>query len=501
MSKFLAGALAFVLITAVIWVSVLWHWESTRHDMSVSDIAIYLAVLPLTCFALALALRWAWRGAGKRHAAAAAAQAAAAAAPAGGAAGSADAATDDARRHATTLLLGAWLCSAAGSSPEDLMDAAKAGEPRPALDAELRDDEGMPLMAARIPDLDTGELEEAAQPLVGAVVAQQSEWRGMAPGAQVWRALAALQAPLVSAVDAIQPWSDRFAPPEAAPGTHPNGPRPPVRLVRLLVGLPEAWHAFERGVAQAWITQLVAEHSKEVAPASFRTEIVATSGPELVLKADQLLQALARESRDDLLLLAACHSDLSEVAVAALDNARRLFTTSANPKGVMPGEAAAALLLAQPGWPPAPHDEAPFAHLHRPAVLRRDKSIEAPGKVSSDLVLHGCTQAFTASQIDAAQVKALVCDADQHTARSTELFGATLALLPELDPSEDMRVLGTVTGHTGAASTLAVIAAAAAQAMSLEAPCAAVSLADPFFRLALIARPDAPAAPASAATA
>ena len=498
MSKFLAGALAFVVITAVVWISVLWRWESTGHDMSVSDIVIYLAVLPLTCLALLLALRWAWRGAGKRHAAATTARAAAA--PVGGVAGGADAATDDARRHATTLLLGAWLRSAAGSSPEDLLDAAKAGEPRPALDTELRDDAGMPLMAGRIADIDTAELEDAARPLVAAVIAQQGgQWQGMEPGQQVWRALAALQAPLASAVEAIQPWSERFAPPAAAPGT--PAPRTPARLVHLLVALPEAWHAFERSVAQAWITQCVAEHSKEVAAASFRTEIVAASGPQLWLKADQLLQTLARESRDDLLLLAACHSDLSEAAVAALENARRLFTATANPKGVMPGEAAAALLLAQPGWPPAPHDDAPFAHLHRPAVLRRDKSIEAPGRVSSDLLQHGCAQAFTASQIDAAQVKALVCDADQHTARSTELFGATLALLPDLDPSEDMRVLGTVTGHTGAASTLAVIAAAAARAMSLEAPCAAVSLADPFFRLALIARPDAPATAAAAAAA
>ncbi len=497
MSKFFAGALAFVLITALIWISVLWHWERTRHEFSVADIVIYLGLLPLACFGLLLGLRWAWRGAGERHAAAAAARAAAA--PAGGAAASADAGAHDARRHATTLLLGAWLRSPAGDSPADLMDAAKAGEPRPALDAELRDNAGMPLMAGRIVDIDTHELEAAAQPLVAAVLAHQPQWQGMEAGAQVWRALAALHTPLARAVEAIAPWRDRFAPPApaAAAGATPAMPATP-RLVRLLVALPETWHAFERGLAQAWIAQLVAEHSKDVPAASFRIETLAASGPELWLAADQRLQANERESRDDLLLIAACHSDLSEAAIAALEQARRLFTAASHPKGVMPGEAAAALLLARPGWPPAPHDDAPFAHLHRPAVLRRDKSIEEPGKVSSELLQHGCTQAFAASRIEPTEVKALVCDADQHTARSTELFGATLALLPELDPTEDMRVLGTVSGHTGATSALMVIAAAAAQALSQDAPCAAISLADPFFRLALIARPGAPAAPVAA---
>mgnify|MGYP003576109956 CR=1 FL=1 len=72
MSKFIAGALLFLLITALLWTSVLWHWESTRHNMSVSDIVIYLGLLPLACFGLLLALRWAWHGAGERQAAAAA---------------------------------------------------------------------------------------------------------------------------------------------------------------------------------------------------------------------------------------------------------------------------------------------------------------------------------------------------------------------------------------------------------------------------------------------
>lgn len=491
MSKFIAGALLFLLITALLWTSVLWHWESTRHNMSVSDIVIYLGLLPLACFGLLLALRWAWRGAGERQAAAAAARASAV--PAGTAAAP-DGAGEEARRHATTLLLGAWLRSAAGDAAADLMDAAKAGEPRPSLDAELRDDNGMPLMAARIADLDTAELEEAAVLLVAATAAPQPEWQGMQPAAHVLRALTALQPPLTDAVLALQSWGGRFAPTDPQAPIPAGAARPPQRLVRMLVALPDTWQAFERGFAQLWIEQLVKEHSTEIPAQCFRIGTHTASGPELWLKADQLMQGLARESRDDAVLLAAAHSDLSDEAATALENAQRLFSAAARPKGVMPGEAATALLLALPGWPAPPHEERSPAHLHRPAVMRRDKSIEAAGKVSSELLLQACTQAFAASRLEAGDLKALVCDADQHTPRSTELFGTTLVLLPDLDPTEDMRVLGTVTGHTGAAGTLAVIAAAAEQARSLEAPCVALSLIDPFFRLAVVARPHAPEA-------
>ena len=91
---------------------------------------------------------------------------------------------------------------------------------------------------------------------------------------------------------------------------------------------------------------------------------------------------------------------------------------------------------------------------------------------------------------------ALVCDADQHTARGTELFGATLPLVPQLDASEDMRLLGTVTGHAGGVDALLVVAAAAQRAMADGKPCLAISLGDPFMRLALLARPPTPIAAA-----
>lgn len=103
MSSFIKGVALFVAITCAIWVAVLWRWEATSRDMNTPDIVVYLGLLPLTVFGLALLLRWAWRGAAQRQAASAAAAATASTGPGAAAAPSAD----EARRHATMQLLAA----------------------------------------------------------------------------------------------------------------------------------------------------------------------------------------------------------------------------------------------------------------------------------------------------------------------------------------------------------------------------------------------------------
>ena len=124
--------------------------------------------------------------------------------------------------------------------------------------------------------------------------------------------------------------------------------------------------------------------------------------------------------------------------------------------------------------------------------MRRDKSVDAPGRVSSEMVSQAMTQALAAARLGADAVAALACDADQHSARGAELFGAALALLADLDSVEDMRLLGTVTGAVGAVSALLVVACAAERARAGEKPCLAATLGDAFARLALVALPSPP---------
>jgi hypothetical protein len=489
-SNFFKGAALFVLISCGVWIAVLWRWEATAHDMNTRDIVVYLALLPLTVFALALMLRWAWQSAARRQAALAASVAAAAATgavasnPAGGR-------TDEERRHATVQLLGAFLVCAAGESASELQAAAQAGTPRPALDSEFTDDDGLPVLTARIKALDTsaaGELDVLLEAPLATARSKRPEWSELDPPEHVRRALSALEQPLLQAVGALAPWADRFQAP-------PNTPRgqEPAKHVRVLLGWPADWAAFEHELGLAFAAELIHANGDAAIPqACFVFTSLAGSGEALLAHADRLLQTMAREGHQEPLIVAACHSTLSDSAVQALERDSQLFVATKRPKGRMPGEAAAVLVLADAAWPLNPDADGPVPHLHRPAVHMRDKSVDAPGRVTSDVVSQAMTQALMAAWLGVEAVAAITCDADQHSARGGEFHGSAMSLGAELDTEQDMRVLGTVTGAIGAVSALLVVACAAERAQAIEKPCLAVTLSDAFARLALVALPGPP---------
>jgi hypothetical protein len=385
---------------------------------------------------------------------------------------------------------------AAGESAADVQAAAKEGAPRPVLDPELRDDAGLPVLTARIPGLDTAAFAAPLETPLAATRAKRPEWVELMPPEHVLRALGALQAPLAQAVAAMAPWAARFEP-------TPDAPRGQAaeRRVRVLLGWPADWSAFEQELGLAFATALIESGGGAPIPAAcFVLTAHAGSGEDLLTHADRLLQTMAREGHDEPLIVAACHSAIGAAAIEALERDGLLFDSQKRPKGRMPGEAAAALVLAGAAWPAAPDADGPLPHLHRPAVMRRDKSVDAPGRVSSELASQAMTEALAAARLGADAVAALACDADQHSARGAEFFGAALALLADLDAVEDMRLLGTVTGAVGAVSALLVVACAAERAKAGDKPCLAATFGDAFARLALVALPGAPLPAGAGAT-
>lgn len=493
MSNFVKGLALFVLISCGVWVAVLWRWEVTSHDMNTRDIVVYLALFPLTVFALALMLRWAWQSAAQRQAALAASVATATAT---GAAASklASGGADEERRHATVQLLGAFLVCAAGESAAELQEAAQTGAPRPAIDPEFTDADGLPVLTARIKALDTSaaaELDALLEVPLPAVRAKRPEWAELSPPDHVRRALSALEQPLLQAVGALAPWADRFEPEPSSSNAARD--QAPARRVRVVLGWPAEWTEFEQALGLAFASELIQTLGDAPIPrACFVFTSLAGSGEVLLAHADRLLQTMTREGHQEPLIVAACHSTLSDSAVEALEREGQLFTASKRPKGRMPGEAAAVLVLADSAWPRDPAADGPVPHLHRPAVLMRDKSVDAPGRVTSDVLTQSVTQALMAARLGVDAVAAITCDADQHSARGGEFHGSAMSLGAELDTEQDMRVLGTVTGAVGAVSTLLVVACAAQRALFTEKPCLAVTLGDPFARLALVALPGPP---------
>jgi hypothetical protein len=505
MSSFFKGLALFVALCCLVWVAVLWHWQNTQRDMSVSDVVVYLGALPLTLFALVLLGGWAWRGASAKADASATAKAAA---PKPSAA-AAPSSKDDAARHATWQLLGAHGKTILGATADEWLAAAEAQTPMPSLDAELRNDDGLPVMAARVPDVDVAALDEELAPLLKPLQTQHPD---LALSEPFLRALALLREPLAAAVADLAPWASTLGSerPSASPG-RASTPADASPLADARIGVLAAWpaglNALEAAVAQPWLAaQLEQAGAGLVGPkrwamlppaAAQPDPASAPAGPGLWLQADAWFEAQRRQERSDPLLLVATHSAIAEAALAQMQAQGGLFS-SGTPKGAIPGEAAVALLLAPAAWPADPDAEAPKPHLHRAAVARRDKRIDASGRVSHDLLEQLLTQAAAAAQLAPAELGAVLNDANQHTPRSAELFGAMLAQLPKLDASEDMRMVGQLCGDIGACSTLMAVAMAAQHAGKLGQPCLALSLGDAQWRAALVARPAAP--PGAAAT-
>ena len=487
-NNLIKAAALFVLISCGVWVAVLWRWEVTSHDMNTPDIVVYLAVLPLTVFALALMLRWAWRSAAMRQTAASASAAVAAVAAGSATADAVGANADAERRHATMQLIAAHLVCAAGESASELQTAAKDGAPRPALDPELRDEDGLPVMSARIKGLDVEQIDALLEPALLTARALRPEWAELSASEHVLRALTALTSPLKEAMGALAPWAAHFQ----AAADAPRGQRP-TKQVRVLLGWPNDWTAFEQELGLACVAELIKSSGDSPVPQTcFVCTSVVGSGESLLTHADRLLQTMTREGHAEPVIVAACHSTVSEMAIDALERRGELFTAAKRPRGRMPAEAAAVLVLADSAWPAAPNADGPLPHLHRPAVQMRDKSVDAPGRVSCEVVTQAITQALMAARLGWEAMGAMAGDADQHSARSAEFHGAAIAMHTQLDTAEDMRSLGTVTGAVGAVSALLVVACAAELAVTMNKPCLAVTVGDAFARIALVALPGPP---------
>ena len=522
MNRFFKGFALLIALTCAVWVAVLWNWQNTQHEISVPDVVIYLGALPLTLFALVLMTRWAWQGASAKAAAGSAAGSVAGSVKGTAAVETGANAAGTSERFRTWQLLAAHGNTVLGCAPADWASAAADQAPRPKLDDELRNGEGLPVLSARVQGVDVTEVAEALEAIATPLRQQDAQQQ---VSAQLVRALALLQEPLAAAVQALVPWSAQLMKPplssagvgsasgamnEAAAAKASAASNLLDARVRVLLAWPTDGSGLDHEVALRWLTSQLHQLGEglvdtgrwavNVVPSAASRPLNTTSndkkqtslsGPELWLQADALMQAQARNERCDALLLLACHSDLVPETVDQLDAQGRLFS-SQHPKGVIPGEAAAALLVAPAEWPADPDAQAPVPHLHRAAVAARDKSVDAAGRTAHTLSTQLVQQALAAAQLSATEVAALANDADQHTPRAAEVFGCMLEQLPALDATDDMRMTGQLCGSTGACGTLLAVAMAAHLASKLEKPCLALSVGDSIWRAALVVRPQAP---------
>ncbi|MGY4828182.1 hypothetical protein ACVNIS_06365 [Sphaerotilaceae bacterium SBD11-9] len=494
-----------LVITALVWLTTMWRWQSAHVDPSTADIVLTLVALPLALTLLLAGVIW---SIGRLRA-----YAVAPATPVAVAPPEAPTPAPAERPQAPRFqVVSSAVHLRTDSDWSNAQASIAKGECKPELDAQLKDDDGIAVFTAPLPDLSTHALRDEMDKLQARLSQAQPEvWASHEAAPEVLRALASLEMVASSMRDALEAQWPALSAPLPSARSKPSAPTlPPTVSIR--VAIPARWPALSQQLASAWIEQLLDPFIESGLKAAGQSRAMAHSmrlavqlhvhpvdNAEAFWSAlDQQLLQWQREKEGGLLWAMAADSLVGENETAALAVAQELFS-GGNQRGRVPGEGAAGLLLSSSAWPVPPDAEAPQAQLHRANLLRRDKSADASGRVSPQTLLQSAEDALRASGWQAAQVQHLTCDTDHRASRTGEVFETLQTLLPHLDPSEHALRLGVGCGDLGVARLLACLAITAGQVSKSQQPALVLGAFPAFERFAALLTPaTAPPEPAAA---
>lgn len=466
MSSWLSRALVVLVAFGLCWLGAIAWWRETRHMPGTGDVVIFFVVLPLL---LLLAF---WVGRKLVAASGARAAAAAAAAAAGATAGTAGAATTAPPQAVPLNALAAALRMPHGDSAAQLSAALRSRKANLALDPELTNASGYPILSGRIDDVDPLAQQDEMRAWLAARHPQadfnDEQWRALALGSAVAAELAIELGPhpaLPAYLDALQA----------------RRPVPPLPVLHLVTLLPDDWREEERLAGTDWLRHLAGK--------AWPQERISLAHPGSAGAAVADVAQRAAQARVDaqpfLCLVLACGSRIGQDSVDAWSLELMLFDSD-HPNGRVPGEGAAGLLLADLAQGALFDVDQPVL-LYPPASARRVASIDDKPRAEAVLLSQLAAQALAAAPgVDVAVVTA---DADARVARNSELLGAVHAALPDLDPAGQVLALGPACGDAGAVTTLAALALAHHEVAAGSGAALCLTNLDPFHRSAVLLAP------------
>ncbi len=479
--------LGLLLLTALVWAVTIVYWQESHRAVSAQDVAVNLVAVPIALFAGFLLLRF---GIDAMKAPVAAAS------PAGASpTKTAAPVSAGAERGWAATVLASNAVNATGASAAAIAGAHGDGPLRVGLDPELKDDAGLPIFAARAPQLDLAAVESALEALRPGVAARREIWADAVASPGLVRALALLETalqPLVGDLELVTSWL--LEPPKE------NTPR--TRRLQVLVAVPPTWSDFDSALAQAWLAAHIGERwatplawpTREGENAVWQAMLhPAATGEAFLLRLDKLLTLLRQQEHEDLVLALAAESWLDDTAIESLAARGELFLAETAPHGVMPGESAAALLLA-PGHvitstPTLSPPDAP--RLTRLALRERDKPAGAAGRISGQCLIDAIGDALAAASCTGAAVGHLVSDLDHRGSRSGELYPTLPTLFASLDAATEVWPLGVGAGVGGVADSLVALAVASVPARTDNKPVLVATVSHPTLRAAALLLPAA----------
>jgi len=364
------------------------------------------------------------------------------------------------RRFPTLAILAGALRTPRGASVEALGAALAANKVDADLDRDLVDDDGLPVMSARCGlAIDEPVREEIADWLAAHATQEprltDEQWRALVLGTAVLRELAGHAAASLRLHDGAAP------------------------MLQLAPLLPDDWQREQRQAASMWWTQVLVQSGWPMA----QIAVVTPESPAAFI-ARFALEATSSTTPVATILLA-CASHIGQETVDRWSANGTLFT-SLHPRGRIPGEGAAGLLLA-PGLDGAGRVQMNLEVEARDPALASQKRLP-PGQLNTlaERLLHGAAVA-------PADIAMIVADTGPDTRQVLELMEFGSASAPHLDNASDIVRLGPACGACGAVPFVAALAVAAHAALEHAAPLLCVGNDNPGLRALALVRPVPPA--------
>lgn len=457
-----------LLLTAAIWAGVIAWWQATHRLISPIDVLVYLVALPIIVLLCIGTFRLLLAVARKKTAA-----------PGNDQQEKND--QDEIRqadphtleRQWKLPIVGAWAVTSLGNTAEEFVEALLEKRSRPRPDPLLVDEEGFPLLAGRVPDIDTQTTQDNLEDIVSRNgfnnVPASDEWR------DAFLRTASLLDQIIEQVHGAWPIefeSDRdaldnrsIATLRGAASERPATNQGPEIHVKLLV--PADFKPYEKQLMLAFVFEKIS--ALGVPAKQLHIEAVPSSDDAAALSLlDQFNLQTHRNDASEALLLLASDSTLCTTIVDDWHSAGRLFSPR-NPAGLMMGEAAFGILcLSDKALEAAKLDAQ--CQITRAVFSKRDLPADQPGKPSYTCLTAAASDALRATGIAGETIGAVACDADHRSSRTLECIGAMLNLTPHLDAVENRLATNEACGHIGIASVLGALVAGAMQAKSAKQP-------------------------------
>lgn len=459
--KIVGGSL---LAAALIWALVLGWWQSNDHQPDRLELALYLGALPLAL----IGGYWLLRGFIDHLKAPPPAPPASERLPADDDPLAASGRKTDAAERAFTIdVISAHVLTGGGRGADEILAAIAAGK-RPGPDAVLFDDDGFPVFAAAIADLDTDSLAET-------LAEKEAALASLARQPEVLRAMTLLD-------DVLQQARERLA------GLLENTAQPPAVQVVWLV--PATWEASWLAPLRTWL----AEQDWPVKSRSGLTvSLLQVAGESSALaRLDELIVGANRTPESDqLTLLIAAVSLIDQQRVDTWASSNLLFSAKHQDR-LIPGEGGVAFLLATSACcDRLAIDER--TRLSRVSLGARDKAVNAGGRISGRLIQQLASVLLDVTGTDPGKVMAAVADTDHRAIHAAEMLEGLDVDFAHLDPLEDCLGIGTCGGAMPPLGSLVALACAHEKARALAAPVICLSNQHATERGLLLVMPHVPA--------